>query len=180
MKRWMVRQPAVGAVLVLALTGGVAGSVGCPGEASAAPAAASRAGTVHVATLPAVGAVLVDGAGHAVYAFSPDKQRRATCDGSCASVWPPLLSGGKPLAGSGVRSALLGTVKDPDGKTQVTYNRWPLYLYAGDSAAGQAHGQGITSFGGKWSTIGSSGQVFHATPSSTSTSVTSGGGGYGY
>ncbi len=133
-----------------------------------------------MATLPAVGAVLVDGTGHAVYAFSPDRQRRTTCDGSCASVWPPLLSGGRPVAGSGLRSALLGTLRDPDGKTRVTYNRWPFYLYAGDGSAGQAHGQVITSYGAMWSTIGSSGRVFGVTLSSTSTSVSSGGGGYGH
>ena len=37
----------------------------------------------------------------------------------------------------------IGTVKRPDGSTQVTYNGHPLYYYAPDSSAGQARGQGI-------------------------------------
>jgi predicted lipoprotein with Yx(FWY)xxD motif len=48
----------------------------------------------------------------------------------------------KPLAGTGVKKALLGTTRRPNGKLQVTYNGHPLYSYVGDSAAGQATGEG--------------------------------------
>ena len=35
----------------------------------------------------------------------------------------------------------------PDGTTQVAYDHQPLYYYAGDSAAGDTTGQGLS---GKW------------------------------
>jgi predicted lipoprotein with Yx(FWY)xxD motif len=37
-----------------------------------------------------------------------------------------------------------------DGSLQYTYQTFPLYMYSGDSAAAQANGQGINSFGGTW------------------------------
>ncbi len=41
----------------------------------------------------------------------------------------------------------------------MTYNHWPLYTYAGDSAAGQANGQNLNANGGKWYVISPSGTV---------------------
>jgi predicted lipoprotein with Yx(FWY)xxD motif len=86
----------------------------------------------------------------------------------------------KPAAGSGVHASLVGTVKDADGALQLTYNHWPLYTFVEDSASGQAHGQGISSYGGKWSTVGATGKVFVASSGSTTTQVTSSGGYGGY
>jgi predicted lipoprotein with Yx(FWY)xxD motif len=40
----------------------------------------------------------------------------------------------------------LGTVKRPDGRLQVTFEGMPLYTYVGDTAPGQAKGQGIHGF----------------------------------
>ncbi|WP_249295848.1 hypothetical protein [Agrococcus sp. Marseille-Q4369] len=37
----------------------------------------------------------------------------------------------------------LGTIVGVDGATQVTLNGWPLYDFAGDSAAGDVAGQGV-------------------------------------
>jgi predicted lipoprotein with Yx(FWY)xxD motif len=45
----------------------------------------------------------------------------------------------------------LATITRDDGSTQVTYNGWPLYRFARDTAPGQINGQGITAFGGTWS-----------------------------
>ena len=60
----------------------------------------------------------------------------------------------------------------------VTYNKWPLYTYAGDSAAGQAKGEAQTLNGGKWYVISAKG-VLVKHKSSGSTTTTGGGGGWG-
>jgi Secreted repeat of unknown function len=59
-------------------------------------------------------------------------------------VAPLVLPRGvrRPVAGPGVNAALLGTTRRAGGVLQVTYNRWPLYLWQGDVAPGQATGQG--------------------------------------
>lgn len=136
--------------------------------------------TVHVEKL-SVGSVLVDGAGRTLYVFGPDAHKRPTCTGSCAAVWPPLLVRHKPIAGMGVKKSLLGSVRTASGKLQVTYDHWPLYTYVVDTAPRQVHGQGVTAFGGKWSTIAASGRslVSVAAASSGSSSATTSGSGSG-
>ena len=63
------------------------------------------------------------------------------------------MTKGKPVAGMGVKKSLLGTAKR-GSKLQVTYNGHPLYTYSGDSAAGQANGEGS---GGVWFVVKASG-----------------------
>jgi hypothetical protein len=65
-----------------------------------------------------------------------------------------------------------GTIKRPDGSTQLTINGMPLYTYSGDSASGQATGQGIQ---GVWFAVAASG----TSTSGTGSGGSSGGGGYG-
>ena len=55
--------------------------------------------------------------------------------------------------GSGVTGPL-GTIATPSGGKQLTYMGWPLYTYSGDSAPGQANGQGS---GGIWFAMTTSG-----------------------
>jgi predicted lipoprotein with Yx(FWY)xxD motif len=90
-----------------------------------------------------------------------DKQRRVTCTRSCQSFWPPLKwkGSGKPTAGGAAKSGLLASVKNPSGGKVVTYNKWPLYTYSGDSAAGQTNGWNMTLNGGKWYVISPAGKV---------------------
>jgi predicted lipoprotein with Yx(FWY)xxD motif len=115
-----------------------------------------------------LGTVLVDGQGFTLYVFAPDKQSgTSTCNGSCALAWPPLtLPTGvtTPVAGSGVNQSLLATTKRSDGTTQVTYNRWPLYLWQGDSQPGQATGQALDQSGGLWYTLSPSGSEITVKP----------------
>ena len=59
-------------------------------------------------------------------------------------------------AGAGVQQSLIGTVKRPDGSTQMTYGGHPLYLYAHTKNAVQANAQGA---GGVWYVVGSDGNV---------------------
>jgi len=148
--------------------------------------AASTAMTVKIAKVAGVGTVLVNSGGQTLYVFSKDHHATSKCSGACATSWPPLVVSHKPVAGTGVDKALLGTVRRAGHKLQVTYGHWPLYTFAGDSSPGQAHGKGITGFGGTWTTIGVSGSAFTGSTGSgasgTGTTGTTGssGGGYGY
>ena len=134
----------------------------------------ARGAMVGLASEAKVGAVLVDASGHTLYAFSKDADHQSHCTGACATAWPPLLTTAKPVAGKGVKAGLLGTVRDPDGKVQVTYHGWPLYTFKGDTKAHEATGQGIVAFGGKWAAVNAAGNPAGAT--TTSSSSPSGGG----
>ena len=70
-----------------------------------------------------------------------------------------VLSGGKPVAGPGVRASLLSTIRLPGGTRQVTYAGHALYLYSGDTGPGQTSYVGETAFGGRWYAIDASGRT---------------------
>jgi predicted lipoprotein with Yx(FWY)xxD motif len=130
------------------------------------PAAASAArATVKVAST-SDGPVLVDQHGMSLYMFGKDRRGKSSCSGACAQNWPPLLTSGTPKAGSGVSKSKLDTVKRRDGKTQVTYNRHPLYGFIADMAPGDVNGQGINAFGGVWTLLTASGAKVSGTQGS--------------
>ena len=112
--------------------------------------------------------MLVDGQGFTLYLFVPDKQSgTSTCYNSCATAWPPLLLPAgttTPVAGPGVDAALLGTTHRTDGTTQLTYNKWPLYLWVSDSQPGMATGQGINNNGGLWYVLSPQGKEITTAP----------------
>ena len=60
------------------------------------------------------------------------------------------------LAGEGVNATLLGTITRDDGTTQVTYNGWPLYYFAGDTAPGDTTGQDME---GVWFLVSPTGEA---------------------
>jgi predicted lipoprotein with Yx(FWY)xxD motif len=109
----------------------------------------------------AVGRILVDSKGITLYDFVQDKGTTSTCYGACAALWPPLLTTGKPIAGTGVRASLLGTTKRKDGKLEVTYGGHPLYYFVTDRKPGQTTGQGISQFGAPWWVISPAGKEIH-------------------
>lgn len=117
--------------------------------------------TVQVRTIKKLGSVLVNSRGLTLYMFVPDKQKKVTCKGACAVIWPPLKlkAGQKPTAGPGVRKSLLGTDKNPGGGVVVTYAGWPLYTYLEDHKPGQAVGQALDNSGGLWYVLSPSGKV---------------------
>jgi predicted lipoprotein with Yx(FWY)xxD motif len=113
------------------------------GAAMAATSTTHTAGTVSLAKSSKYGMVLVSASGRALYRYTPDSKGHNTCSGACATYWPALVLKGttKPTGGSGANSALLGTIKH--GKSlQVTYGGYPLYMYVGDTKAGQSNGEG--------------------------------------
>ncbi|HEY2632144.1 MAG TPA: hypothetical protein VGI26_07180 [Solirubrobacteraceae bacterium] len=79
-----------------------------------------------------------------VYAFESDQRSKSNsaCTGSCASIWPPVTTVGRPVAKSPVEATKLATIKRADGIVQVTYNKHPLYYFSGDQASGETRGQG--------------------------------------
>jgi predicted lipoprotein with Yx(FWY)xxD motif len=106
----------------------------------------------------ALGKILVDGdeSSKTIYAFTPDTAGTPTCYDSCAENWPPALAEGTPTVGAGLDAALLTTVDRTDGTKQLKYGDWPLYYFAGDNAAGDTNGQGLSS---KWYVIGADGKL---------------------
>jgi len=164
----------VAAVLLLAACGNdstTSGS-GSTGTTGSTGGSAAGGGTmISTATVPGAGKVLVDGNGMTLYTLGSESSGTIKCTGSCAQSWPPvLLTGGETAAtaGSGVDASKLGTIDRPDGGTQVTYAGMPLYLWVGDTAPGQATGQGVAGFS-------------VASPAGASAaSGSSGGGGYHY
>jgi predicted lipoprotein with Yx(FWY)xxD motif len=92
-----------------------------------------------------------------VYLFEADKGTSSSCSGTCAKVWPPVTSEGKPTASGGAVSGDLGTTVRSDGSEQVTYKGHPLYYYDDDKDAGDAYGQGSKQFGAGWYVLKPSG-----------------------
>jgi predicted lipoprotein with Yx(FWY)xxD motif len=114
---------------------------------SARQAAARTTVTLRTTKL---GKILVGGRGLTLYLFQKDPRGRSACAGACAGIWPPLIASGRVSAGRGVNARLLATFRRSDGRSQVSYNGHALYLYAGDSHAGQTTGQGLKQFGAEW------------------------------
>jgi predicted lipoprotein with Yx(FWY)xxD motif len=124
------------------------------------PPTAAPAYELHARAIPGAGLVLTDGQGFTLYAYMPDHHGTSQCSGLCARDWPPLtLPANAPhaLAARGVRAALLGSIRRAGGARQVTYNGWPLYLWQGDTAPGQATGQADDM--GLWYVLSPSGTV---------------------
>jgi predicted lipoprotein with Yx(FWY)xxD motif len=116
----------------------------------------SRRPTVQVRRT-GLGKILVDSRGRTLYLFKKDTGGKSRCSGSCAVNWPPLLATGRPAAGSGVKASKLGTTRRSDGKTQVVYNRHPLYRFVGDKKPGNTNGQGLNAFGARWFVVSPAG-----------------------
>jgi predicted lipoprotein with Yx(FWY)xxD motif len=127
------------------------------GASGGAPAANGSGGASVAVASSELGQILVDGAGRTLYLFEADTGTASTCDGACASAWPPLATAGQPIAGPGVSASKLGTTKRSDGTTEVTYNGHPLYTFSGDSAPGQTSGQGSDGFGAEWYVLSAAG-----------------------
>jgi len=109
----------------------------------------------------AYGAILFDGKGFALYAFTKDPRGRSTCSGACAAAWPPFVVRSRARAGAGTESRLLGVVKRADGRLQATYAGRPLYYYIGDRQPGQILCQNVVEFGGSWRVVRGNGGLVH-------------------
>jgi predicted lipoprotein with Yx(FWY)xxD motif len=109
-----------------------------------------------------VGPILATGEGATLYDFVPDTPTHSAClNVGCVFQWPPLLVSDATQVGPGVTRSFVGTLKRPDGSTQLSYNGHPLYLYVRDTKAGEVMGQAIDQGGGLWYVLSPSGKEIH-------------------
>ena len=141
-----------------------------------APAVTAASQPVRTGTT-SVGKVLVNAKGKTLYVFAADSPRKSTCTGACAKAWPPAPASAATLGHSADVKAKLGFITRADGKTQLTVNGLPAYTYAGDSASGQANGQGVNASGGLWWVIAPSGIAIKTASSSKNPVPSAPGGG---
>ena len=179
-QRW--RTGAAGGTMAVALFLAACGSSGSSTTTTTAAAttttgaAAPTVGVVDAATVGTHGTVLVTKTGVTLYRYVPDGTGAPMCTGQCATIWPPLtvVAGSTaPAAGTGVASADLGTVTRSDGTLQMTYKKMPLYTYSGDTAPGQANGQGT---GNVWFVV----PVGSGSTGTSGSTTTTAAHGYGY
>jgi predicted lipoprotein with Yx(FWY)xxD motif len=160
---------AAAAVLAACSSSGTSSASGGSGSTSTSSPAAATAGSLKTTTIGGA-TVLTSSKGFTLYSFAPDTSTKSNCNGTCAQNWPPVKG---PATASGVKGTF-GTIKRSDGSVQATFDGHPLYTFVGDTAAGQAKGNGLNAAGGLWHEITTSGS---AAPVSTSSP---GGGGNGY
>jgi predicted lipoprotein with Yx(FWY)xxD motif len=138
---------AVVSVMALAVLGASVAAAGGP----ATTAASGVLKTIRIGGVT----VLANAKGFTLYWFAPDTATKSACYGSCAAYWPPVT--GPVTAGPGV-TGKLSTIARSDGSVQATYDGHPLYTYVGDSAPGQANGNGLNLNGGLWHEVTASGR----------------------
>jgi predicted lipoprotein with Yx(FWY)xxD motif len=176
-------------VAVLALAG-----CGSNGSSGASGAGGTSQGQGMVVTVSDAGGrnVLVDADGKALYMSDQEKSGKLLCtSGACGAIWTPLtVSSRGSLTAPPSLAKKLGTVARPDGSTQVTLGKRPLYTFSFDHSAGEVNGDGTKdSFDGTdftWHVATPSGQAAAAptspsgTPTGSSGSSPYGNGGYSY
>jgi predicted lipoprotein with Yx(FWY)xxD motif len=172
--RMLLALPAAAAAAAVVAACSSAGTpAGTPSSSSGGGSsahAAAAAGSLKTATIGGA-TVLTSAKGFTLYSFAPDTSTTSKCNGTCAQNWPPVKG---PATASGVKGTF-GTIKRSDGSVQATFDGHPLYAFVGDTAPGQAKGNGLNAAGGLWHEVTTSGSAAPA-PAGAS----SGGGGYGY
>jgi predicted lipoprotein with Yx(FWY)xxD motif len=113
-----------------------------PSEAASAPPAA--AGVTLTIAETSAGSALAGEGGLTLYILTDEADGTIHCVDDCATNWPPLIG---PVDAGDADASLLGTIERPDGDVQATYDGFPLYYFAGDTAPGEANGEGV---GGVW------------------------------
>jgi len=155
---------AAGAALLAACSSSGTSSSAGSGSLSAATAGGLKTAKIGAAT------VLTNAKGFTLYSFAPDTPTKSNCNGVCAQNWPPVKG---PATASGVKGTF-GTIKRSNGATQATFDGHPLYTFVGDTAPGQAKGNGLNAAGGLWH------EITTGSASAGSFSSGSSGGGSGY
>jgi predicted lipoprotein with Yx(FWY)xxD motif len=92
------------------------------------------------------GNLLTDKNGMTLYTFDQDAagSGKSACHGDCQTSWPPLLA-----ADAAKDTGDFTLVVRNDGRRQWAFKGKPLYLWIGDTKAGETKGDGV---GGVWRT----------------------------
>jgi predicted lipoprotein with Yx(FWY)xxD motif len=118
-------------------------STSSPAMSPTARSSASASRAVLTIRKTRLGYVLTNASGYTIYWNARDHRdsSRSACTGGCLTAWPPVT--GTPVAAKGVTlDGVLGVITRSDGLVQATYNGYPLYTFASDSAPGQTIGNG--------------------------------------
>jgi predicted lipoprotein with Yx(FWY)xxD motif len=153
----MLFRRAAGVTLVAAI--GVASVVAFAGAASP---------QLIKANVASYKGVLENSKHHTYYLLTSEKSATLHCNGSCESTWFPLLVGTTVKSvslGSGVEGKV-GFVTRTTSLKQVTYNGYPIYLFAEDGA-NQSKGEGLHAFGGTWFLVNAAARTGAATKVTT-------------
>ena len=84
--------------------------------------------------------MLVGPNGMTLYTFDKDAGGKSTCNGPCATNWPPLMA----EAGAAAKGDWTVVTRD-DGSKQWAYKGKPLYFWTKDQKAGDKTGDGVNS-----------------------------------
>ncbi|MCE7001854.1 hypothetical protein LWC34_03240 [Kibdelosporangium philippinense] len=103
----------------------------------------------------ALGTILTDAEGKAIYRFDKDtpKPPKSNCADACEKAWP-IVAFNENMTLEGVEKAQIGSIDRPDGKKQLTVAGWPAYYYEKDTKAGDVTGEAV---GGVWWTMAPNG-----------------------
>lgn len=177
---------SAGTGLALAVGLAAAGYGGMAGAAAQSSAFATTAAvttaakvTIKTASVSGLGTVLVDGAGRTLYTLTSESAGKITCTtaNGCTDYWSQIgsKSGQRHQTRGGAKGSMIGSEKGSPGTHVLTYHGHPLYTYVGDTADGQANGEGLKSFGGTWYAVSASGALVKKASSASSPSSGSGG-----
>jgi len=140
----------------------LAAAVAAAASGAAVASANGRSSTAHAARAAKVelrhtrlGPILATASGLTLFEFTRDRTNQDTCVkiSGCSETWPALQTSGTPSAGPGVKASLLSTIRLSGGGKQVAYAGHALYLYTGDTQAGDTSYVGERAFGGTWYAI---------------------------
>jgi predicted lipoprotein with Yx(FWY)xxD motif len=158
------RVPLLGAG-ALALLAAIAVAVMLASSSSArvtrAPMASAASASTTIRTRHTrIGTILVSPSGQTLYTFSRDSRNHDACASirGCLSVWPIMAVHGTLRAGSGVNSAMLGSIRVGSAR-QVTYGGHPLYEWVDSSGPGDVSYVNADAAGGRWPAISPSGRL---------------------
>jgi predicted lipoprotein with Yx(FWY)xxD motif len=90
--------------------------------------------------------LLTSNSGRTLYSLSAERHGKFICTeaSGCTGIWHPLTI----VAGVTPKGPVkLGTIRRPEGTTQVTYRGLPLYTFAADKKRGQVKGEGLKDVG---------------------------------